>query len=97
MSMASTDAIRIVREYRLNSLFDPGQNWPRDIFRERCWQQVGCEYLIEQLRANPFAEPQNVVEEYIMKMDKFANEHDRYRRMFKAMKEVGETVARLLE
>jgi len=97
MTMASTDAIRIIREYRLNSLFDPGPNWPKDISRERCWQQVGCDYLIEQLRANPFTEPQNIVEEYIMKMDKFADEHDLNYPMFKAMKEVGETVARLLE
>lgn len=94
--LASTEAIQKIREYRLNSLFDPGPNWPPDIANQRCWQQVGCDTLLGRIRENPFAEPMSVVEEFIVQMDKYSEINLQYCDMFQAMKEVGEQVVRIL-
>lgn len=97
MVMASTEAINIIRKYRYDSLFDPGPNWPVDIAEERCWKQIGCDTLLERIRSNPFADPMNVVEEFIIQMDEFADKKEAGYKMFTAMKEVGETVGGLLD
>lgn len=95
--LQSTDTIRKIREYRQSALFDPGPNWPEDIARERSWQQVGCDTLLTRIRENPFAEPENIIEEFILQMDTFADKRDENYAMFKAYKEVGEQIMRLIK
>jgi len=97
MPLASTEAIKRIREYRQESLFNPGPYWPTDIAEERLWKQLGCDTLLERIRSNPFAEPMSIVEEYVIQMDKFSDVNPSTRRMFTAMKEVGESVGCLLD
>lgn len=96
-SLASTDAIRKIREYRQSNLFDGCANWPQEMIDERAWQQVGCDEIIARIRANPFADPMNVIENFVLQMDDFANEHPNAYRMFTTYKEVGKSIGAMLD
>jgi len=97
MTLASTDAIRKIREYRQSNLFDPSPNWPQEMIDERSWQQVGCDALIAKIREQPFADPMNIIEDFIIRMDDYANDHPYSYKMFQTYKEVGKSIGAMLD
>lgn len=87
-------AIQVIMDYVEENLFEPQNNWPKDIFEERAYSRWAAFELINRIIDHPKDPPDIVIENFIFEMIRFSHETENREkcRVFTIASEVAEDI-----
>lgn len=65
-------AISIICEYAKKYIVDPSNDWPKDEFSKRSYQQWAAYEICHRIMDHPFDDPINIIEEFMFETGMYA-------------------------